>query len=147
MTCSVHWGKGSKPVHWSGLDLLNRSKKLDKHIEYLAIKDDDKRNFAIHTGVAGILNLSPTNFEAMCAFALNVIGDCLLAELHILGDELKLADAIPNYTAILEELDKVQVYAFADKTLQAIGEPTKYHVHAGEPSASVKVSGSVERLF
>jgi hypothetical protein len=118
-------GKGTKPVHWSGLDLLTRSKKLDKDIKYLAIKNYDRRNFAVHTGVAGILNPSPTNFEAMCAFALNVIGNCLLAELHILGDELKLAGAIPNYTAILEELDKVQVYAFADKTLQAIGEPTR----------------------
>jgi len=115
------WGKGAKPVHWSGLDLVNRSKKLDKDIEYLVIKDYDRSNFAVHTGVAGILNLSPLNFEAMCAFALNIIGDCLLAELHILGKELKLADAIPNYTTILEELDKVQVYAFADKTLQALG--------------------------
>lgn len=141
------WGKGAKPVDWSGLDLVNRSRKLDTNIEYLVIKDYDRRNFAVHTGLAGVLNLSPANFEAMCAFALNVIGDCLLAELHILGSELKLEAAIPNYATILEELDRVQVFAFADKTLQALGEPTRYCVHPGNPSDTAQASGKVERLL
>jgi hypothetical protein len=113
----------------------------------LVIKDYDRRNFAVHTGLAGILNLSPANFEAMCAFALNVIGDCILAELHILGRELKLENAIANYATILEELDRVQVYAFADKTLQALGEPTRYCVHPGNPSDAAQASGKVERLL
>jgi hypothetical protein len=76
--------------------------------------------------------MSPQNFEALCAFALNVIGDSILGELHILGDELKLTDAIPHYAEALEELDKVQVFAFADKTLQGLGETSRYTVHPGE---------------
>lgn len=83
------WGKGAKPNHWSGLDLVTRSRKLSKDIKLLVIIDYDRRNFAVHTGLAGILNLSKSNFEFMCASALNLIGDCVLAELHILGKELK----------------------------------------------------------
>ena len=141
------WGKGAKPNHWSGLDLVTRSKKLSKDIELLVINDYDRRNFAVHTGLAGILNLSKSNFEAMCAIALNLIGDCVLAELRILGNDLKLEKAIPKYGEILEELDRVQVYAFADKTLQGLGEPIRYCVHPGEPSKLVQVSGGLENLL
>ena len=126
-------GKLNTPEHWSGQNLIDRSKPLGKDVAYLVVKDYDRRNFAIHTGVAGILNISKENFEALCAFALNVIGDCMLAELHVLGKELKLVGAIGNYTEILDELDRVQVFAFADKTLQLAGEPSRYCVHPGDP--------------
>ena len=69
----------------------------------------------------------------MCAFALNLIGDCMLSELHIVGKELRLDDAIPHYAEALEEIDRVQVYAFCDKVLKSIGEPGRYGVHPGEP--------------
>ena len=87
-------GKLNTPEHWSGQNLIDRSKPLGKDVAYLVVKDYDRRNFAIHTGVAGILNIGKENFEALCAFALNVIGDCMLAELHVLGKELKLVGAI-----------------------------------------------------
>jgi hypothetical protein len=111
------------------------------------VKDYDRRNFAVHTGLAGILNLSQANFEAMCAIALNLIGDCVLAELHILGKEFKFEQAIPRYGEILDELDRVQVYAFADKTLQNAGEKPRYWVHPGEPSNLIQASGSLENLL
>ena len=57
----------------------------------------------------------------------------MLAELHVLGKELKLVGAIGNYTEILDELDRVQVFALADKTLQLAGEPLRYCVHPGDP--------------
>jgi len=140
------WGKTKrgdlvKPEHWSGLNLHERAAKLDKTIELLVMKDYDRRNFSVHTGLTGVVNLSKENFEAMCAFALNLIGDCVLAELHILGKELKLASAIKNYDEILEELDRVQVYAFADKTLQSLGEPCRYSVCPGDPPQVIDKAG------
>ncbi len=141
------WGKGAKSDHWSGLNLLDRSKKLGKDIALLVVKDYDRRNFAVHTGLAGILNLTQANFEAMCAIALNLIGDCVLGELHILGKEFRFEQAIPRYDEILDELDRVQVYAFADKTLQKAGEKPKYWVHPGEPSKIIQASGSLENLL
>jgi hypothetical protein len=97
------------------------------------MKDYDRRNFSIHTGLTGVANLNAAAFESMCAFALNLIGDSMLSELHILGKELRLDDAIPHYREALEAIDHVQVYAFADKVLQSLGEPVRYCVHPGEP--------------
>lgn len=86
----------------------------------------------MHTGLAGVVNLTAAAFVSMCAFTLNLIGDCMLWELHILGKELRLDDAIPHYQDTLEAIDRVQVYAFADTVLQPIGEPMRYRVHPGE---------------
>jgi hypothetical protein len=69
------------------------------------IKDYGRRNFSVHTGLAGVVNPNPAAFESMCAFALNLVGDCMLSELHILGNELRLEQAIPHYPVALEEID------------------------------------------
>ena len=64
---------------------------------------------------AAVVNLNAAAFESMCAFALTLIGNCMQSELHILGKELRLDQAIPHYAEALEEIDRVQVYAFCDK--------------------------------
>src|SRR3990170_1586735 len=60
------WGKGSKPRHWSGLNLLDRSRNLGKETELLVVDDYDRRNFSVHAGLTGVLNLSQTHFEGLC---------------------------------------------------------------------------------
>ncbi len=127
------WGAKAKPEHWSRLNLIERSQRLDKDVEYLVMKDYDRRNFYVHTGLTGIFNISKENFEQLCMFALTLIGECMLKELVILGKELKLSQAIAGYDDALAAIEKVQVFAFADKTLQANGEPGRYFVHKGEP--------------
>src|SRR5207247_1695922 len=67
---SSYGDSAEKPEHWSSLNLIDRAKKLDKDVEYPVIKDYDQRNFYVHTGLAGVFNLSKENFEALCAFAL-----------------------------------------------------------------------------
>jgi hypothetical protein len=134
----LYWGKDKngkpiKPEHWSGMDLVTRSMKLGKEIEYLVTKDYDRRNFSVHTGLAGFLNLSKENFEAMCAIALKLIGESMLSELHILGSELRLDQAIPNYQASLAIIDTVQTYSFADRVLQSQGAKQRYWLHRGDP--------------
>src|SRR5713226_5012402 len=96
------WGANAKPEHWSGSNLVDRSKKLDKDIEYLVMKDYDRRNFYVHTGLAGILNLDKGSFESLCAFALHLIADCMLGELRILGKEFQLDKVINEYDKALQ---------------------------------------------
>lgn len=127
------WGQNAKPEHWSGLNLVDRATKLDKDIEYLVMKDYDRRNFYVHTGLTGILNLNPENFEQLSMFALTLIGQCMLKELKILGDELKLSQAIAGYGDTLAAIQNVHTFAFADKVLQAQGEPARFFMHKGEP--------------
>lgn len=127
------WGANARPEHWSGLNLIDRSQKLDKDIEYMVMKDYDRRNLYVHTGLTGIFNLSVHNFEQLRMFALTLIGECMLKELAILGDELKLSQAIPGYDDAPATIEKVQTFAFADKVLQAQGEPGRFFMHKGEP--------------
>ena len=54
-----------------------------------------------------------------------MIGDCMLKELVILGSELKLSQAITGYDEALATIKNVQKFAFADKVLQAQGEPDR----------------------
>jgi hypothetical protein len=125
------WGARAKPDHWSGLNLVERAAKLDKDVEYLVMKDYDRRNFYVHTGVTGIVNLSKENFEQLCMFALTIIGDCMLKELVIVGEELKLSQAIAGYDDALAGIKRVQTYTFADLLLQSKGEPRRYFIHKG----------------
>ncbi|PYQ98443.1 MAG: hypothetical protein DMF96_10770 [Acidobacteria bacterium] len=37
------WGKKAKPEHWSGLNLIDRSKKLDKDAEHLVINSEGSK--------------------------------------------------------------------------------------------------------
>lgn len=138
-TVAQLWGANAKPEHWTGLNLIDRSKRLDKDVEYLVMKDYDRRNFYVHTGLAGILNLSAQNFEQLCMFALSIIGECILKELQILGHELRLSQAIGGYDAVLAALGEVQTLAFADKVLQAQGEPPRYFVQKGEPPCDAHI--------
>jgi hypothetical protein len=125
------WGPNAKPEHWSGINLIQRGERLGKDVEYLVMKDYDRRNFYVHTGVTGIFNMSKQNFEQLCMFALTMIGECMLKALPILGAELKLSQAISGYDDAIAMLDKVQTYAFADKILQMNGEPSRFFVHKG----------------
>ena len=128
------------------LNLLDRAKKLDKTIELLVVEGYDMRNYAVHTGLAGVANLDKSAFEIMCAQSLEAIGHCMLGELHILGKEFELYKVIPNYWTLVDELDRVQIYAFADKALQSLGEPSRFFLHKGEPGEAEKTRGQLEQL-
>lgn len=56
--------------------------------------------------VSRIFNLSVHNFEQLSMFALTLIGECMLKELVILGNELKLSQAIPDTTTPWRRLRK-----------------------------------------
>jgi hypothetical protein len=109
--------------HGVGFDIQSPMRLEEKFL-----RDDRVRRVTSRCppGSPGVINLKAAVFESMCAFALNLIGDCLLSELHILGKELQFEQAIPHYQDALEEIDRVQVYAFCDKVLRSMGEPGRY---------------------
>ena len=39
------------------------------------------RNYAVHTGLTGMVNMEKTHFEMMCALGLQAIGECALESL------------------------------------------------------------------
>jgi hypothetical protein len=123
----------AKPEHWSSINLIDRSQKLDKDVEYMVMQDYDRRNFYVHTGLTGVFNMSNENFEQLCMFALTLIGQCILKELKILGAELKLSQAIAGYEDAIGMLDKVQTFAFADRQDPADERRAAEVLHAQGP--------------
>jgi hypothetical protein len=145
------WGTNKKgepirPEHWSNKNLPDRAALLDKDVELLVVEFYDMRNFSIHSGLAGIANLDKVAFEYLCMQSLNIIGTCVLGALRILGKEIDIYKQISEFDEILNTLSTVQVYAFADKLLQSLGEPQRYFLHPGEPGPDLVATDKAEKL-
>jgi hypothetical protein len=124
-------GRAPKPEHWTGMDMPQRAKKLDSQAELAVLEGYDMRNFAVHTGIAGIMNLERSAFEAMCAQALTNTGRGALEALRIIGAELSVHETVDVYDRILADLDALPVYAMADQILRTAGEAQRYFLHPG----------------
>lgn len=126
-------GKPPKPDHWTGMNVMDRAKRLGRAVELRVIHGYDMRNFHVHTGVAGIIGMPPLAFETMSAQAINNVADCTMSTLRILGKELDLHKSVDVYDKILDDLDDIPMYSVADKILQNAGEPQRFWLHGGAP--------------
>jgi len=50
-------GRPSKPDHWSGMNLEGRAQRLGLDEEFKVLDGYDMRNFAVHTGLTGVIRL------------------------------------------------------------------------------------------
>ena len=133
----ILWGKtkAGKPVlpeHWSQMNLPDRAEKLGKDVELRVVRGYDVRNFAVHTGLAGVVNLEKRHFEMLCALGLQTIGECALEAHKIIGKEFELYKASPDFWDQIHLIDDISTHAVADKKLQSIGEPPRFFVHLKE---------------
>ena len=85
------------------MNLPDRAARLGKDVELKVVRGYDMRNFAVHTGLAGVANLEKTHFEMLCALALQTIGECALGGQKIIGREFELYKASIDWrtTAVL----------------------------------------------
>lgn len=124
-------GKAPKPDHWSGISLPERAEKLGVQEELQVLEGYDMRNFAVHTGLAGIMGFDATAFEIMCSQAVQGISACMLSALRILGKELKVCAQVDVYDRILADLEHVAGCTIIDNALCSQGEPQRYWWHKG----------------
>lgn len=122
-------GKPALPEHWSEMNLPDRAARLGKDVELTVIRGYDSRNFAIHTGLAGVMYLEKTHFEMLCALGLQTIGECALEAQKIVGKEFELSKAVANFWDQIGLIGDVAPHALADKKLQSIGEPARFFVY------------------
>jgi hypothetical protein len=83
-------GKAPKPDHWSGISLPERAEKLGLEEELRVLEGYDMRNFAVHTGLTGIMGFDANAFEIMCSQAVHGIAECMMSALKIMGRELNI---------------------------------------------------------
>jgi hypothetical protein len=129
----ILWGKDKKgktilPDHWSGLNLPGRAERIDKALQDRGAQGYDMRNFAVHTGLSGVVNFEKAHLEMQCALSLKDIGECAAAAIKIIGQEFHLYKGMPDFFERLDAVGESPVFAIADKKLQSVGEPARFMI-------------------
>ena len=139
------WGtpgqKPPKPEHWTAMNIPERARAVGPEAQLLVLHGYDMRNFAVHSGVAGIMNVPATAHELIFVQSVANISKCLLEVLRIVGLELEIPKSIEAYSGIVDYLEDLMVYAVSDAGLRQQGEPQRLFFRTGpwsvtsEPSA------------
>src|SRR5262249_24520458 len=129
------WGtpgkKPPKPEHWSAMSVPERAKAVSTEAQLLVLHGYDMRNFAVHSGVAGIMNVPATAQELIFVQSVANVAKCLIEALRIMGTELEIPKRIEAYDGIMDYLDDLVPYAVADAVLREQGEPQRLFFRAG----------------
>jgi hypothetical protein len=129
----ILWGKDKKgktilPDHWSGLNLPERAERIDKAMQDRVARGYDMRNFAVHTGLSGVVNFETAHLEMQCALSLQDIGECAAGAMKIIGQEFQLYKGMSDFFERLDAVADIPVFAIADKKLQSVGEPARFMI-------------------
>jgi hypothetical protein len=125
-------GKKPSPQHWSDLSLLNRAKEIGSEAQLLVLRGYDMRNFAVHSGVAGMVNLPPNALELVFVQSAANVAKCMVDALRILEKELKIGVTVEAYSDVVDYIaDQLPSYAVADIILRGQGEPQRYFYRKG----------------
>lgn len=122
------WGRASAPDHWTDWTLEKRAKELDATIELRVTQGYDMRNFAVHTGLAGIVGFDKAHFEILCAQSLEGIAKCMVEILKVIGREFQFDKLIGNFWEQIEKLEEIPVWALVNKQLTSLGEPSRFGI-------------------
>jgi hypothetical protein len=90
--------------HWSGRNVKARAALLGATFEKMVIDGYDVRNWHTHSGLAGVANLQPESFVAMCSLALSDLHKCALGTVGVVAAEFKEEQAFAGAKPWLERL-------------------------------------------
>ena len=124
-------GKAVTPDHWSQKAVPDRASLLDAKAEEFVLQGYDMRNFAVHTGLAGITGLDNHGYVLMCSLSIKNIADRLIGILTLSNAELGLSKHIPAFDGVIEMFDELHTYALADAVLRERGEEPRLRLHTG----------------
>ena len=80
----------------------------------------------IHSGLTGITNLPREHFDDFSATAHRLATEVILDCYDVVGSELHLADAIPQWADHLFFLRHAIGLALVDERLHSLGEPVRF---------------------
>lgn len=134
------WGtpgkKPPKPEHWSAMNVPDRAKAVSPEAQLLVLHGYDMRNFAVHSGVASIMNVPATAQELIFVQSVANVAKCLIEAFRIIGTELEIPKSVEAYNGIVDYLDDLMVYAVSDAVLRIQGEPQRLFFRTGPWSIS-----------
>lgn len=123
------WAK--PPDHWSGMKLKERAKAVGPEAQLKVAHGYDMRNFASHTGVAGVLNVPSSTFELIYNQSVANIADCTMDILKVLGVELDVSKTVAEYDYIVEYFSDLHSFCLCDALLRGAGEPQRLFFRSG----------------
>jgi len=107
-TLSQLWGKPRKDIrHWSGLGIKKRAEKTGKQYEMFYYESFGLLSIYVHSGLVGIINMSPKGLKAVYGNSTSIIHDIFLTTVSIVAKELKLDKAMPEFEEWMKKLDSV----------------------------------------
>jgi hypothetical protein len=92
----------------------------------------------MHSGLTGVAEIPKDLFDALASQAFQLSKDVILDCFRIVGEELQLALAIPDWTSHLHFLEHIVGMALVDGRLQALREPARLlylEPHEREPGS------------
>jgi hypothetical protein len=114
--------------------MLDRAKILGLAKEHFVTVDYDLRNFQVHTGIAGSININLDTVRGIEFLALRAIAKCLLSAARTIGAEFHLHGVQMNVPGTLDALEEhVPGLALANAKLMALGERTRLQMDARTP--------------
>jgi hypothetical protein len=140
-----YWGRNRKgelnwPKHWSAFpEARGRAQHVGGPWEERYVRHCYMFSWHIHSGLVGVAGLPKEVFEIFASQAYRLSTGVILDCYRIVGVELQLASAIPEWSRHLSFLDHIIGLALVDGRLQALGEPTKLiylEEHEHEPGAN-----------
>ena len=137
-----YWGRDKKgrliwPRHWSAFqDTRDRAHRVGGPWEERYVQNYYKLSWHMHSGLTGVADIPKDLFDVVASQAFQLSKDVILDCYRIVGEELQLALAIPDWANHLHFLEKIVGMALADGRLQALDEPAKLlylEAHEREP--------------
>lgn len=120
-------GKLKWPKHWSSFpDARGRAQHAGPQWQERYVRHYAGLSWHMHAGVVGVAGLPADAFDIFAADAHRLAVDTVLDSYRVLGHELHLAQAMPEWANRLAFLDRVTALALVDQRLQAQGDPPRF---------------------
>jgi hypothetical protein len=118
--CKKHWGRTRYPKHWSGVDSIKtRAKDAGTEYELFYLYDYGMESWSVHSGAAGILNLSRDALAVYFAVTHALICRLFGEATKIVAEAFHLFEAQPS---LKTELDVVASKGAAFAIARIFGE-------------------------
>jgi hypothetical protein len=115
------------PKHWSRFaDIRTRARAVGDIWEERYVRHYYSLSWQIHAGLTGVADLPKRTFHGFSALSHKLATEVILDCYDVVGSELRLADAIPEWASHMDFLQHVMGFALADERLCSLGEPSRF---------------------
>jgi len=128
----LYWGRNRRgdliwPKHWSAFpDARGRARAVGDIWEERYVRHYYMLSWHIHPGLAGVAGLPREIFDAFASLAFQLATAVILDSYEVVGSELHLADAIPQWPDHMYFLQHAMGLALVDERLRTLGEPVRF---------------------